>query len=247
MSHAKLSASGSSRWINCTRSVALEALFPEETSEFAEEGTRAHSLAESILNRSLDSNGAITHSCYIQADAGMLQYVQMYVEYCRELYIQAMLKHKDAVAFIEEKLSYGEWVPNGYGTGDFLLITPEKLVIIDLKYGKGVRVDAPGNSQTRLYGLGGINEYGWIYPFTEVEMHIVQPRLNHISVEVMKRDALIEWADTQIRKRARMAYNDCGTFEPGDHCKFCKARAVCKARATHMLDLINNIAKGGIK
>lgn len=246
--HAKLSASGSKRWMECTKSVALEEHFPEEASPFAEEGTQAHSYAERLLKYSIAKDEIELNKLLEKIEKEMLNYLIDYLDYCMDIYTQSVLQYKDTLALIEERLDFSEWVPNGFGTGDFMIITPKKLIVIDLKYGKGVKVDAPENTQTRLYGLGGINEYGWIYPFTEVEMHIVQPRLNHISVEVLSRKALEKWGKTQVKKKAEMAENDCGTFVPGDHCKFCRARAVCKARATYMLKTLQEIiAKGGTK
>lgn len=246
--HAKLSASGSKRWMECPKSVALEEYFPEEESPFAEEGTQAHTFAEKLLKYTLAKDSKKLAKTQEKIEKEMLNYLFDYVDYCIELYTQASLEHSDTIALIEERLDFSKWVPGGFGTGDFMIISPEKLIVIDLKYGKGVRVDAPENTQTRLYGLGGINEYGWIYPFKEVEMHIVQPRINHISVEVLPRKTLEEWGESVVKQKANMAEKDCGTFVPGDHCKFCRARAVCKARATYMLKTLQEIiAEGGTK
>lgn len=246
--HAKLSASGSKRWMECPKSVALEEYFPEETSPFAEEGTKAHSFAEKILKYTLAKDTKKLAKIKEKISKEMLYYLFEYLDYCMKLYTQASLEHSDTLALIEEKLDISKWVPGGFGTGDFMIITPEKLIVIDLKYGKGVKIDAPDNPQTRLYGLGGINEYGWIYPFQEVEMHIVQPRLSHISIEVLTRKTLEKWGNTHVRERAIMAENDSGSFVPGEHCKFCRARAVCKSRATLMIKTLNQIiCQGGTK
>lgn len=239
--HAKLSASGATRWLACPKSVALEAKYEDTTSVYALEGTLAHNVAEAMLLEKLTGENYLERIVY---DENMKDYVSSYVEHCMELFTQAKLSNTDFVALVEERLCFDEFVPGGFGTGDFMLVTPEKLIVIDLKYGKGVRVDAPNNPQLRLYGLGGIQEYGWIYPFKTVEMHIVQPRLNHISVEVMSRVELLEWADKEVIEQAKMADNDEGVFKPGDHCRWCKANHTCTARAFGLLGTINDIIQG---
>jgi len=240
--HATLSASGAHRWMECTKSIGLEDHFEkEETSVFAEEGTLAHAVAEAMLRDQLQTDSKIK---WPKFDNVMREYVRMYVDYCRDLHTQAVLAGKDFTALIEERVNFDQWVPEGFGTNDFMLITAEKLIVIDLKYGKGIKVEALKNSQLRLYALGGIQEYGWIYPFQTIEMHIVQPRLNHISVEVMSRKGLEQWAEDTLVKKANQAMTGEGEYTPGDHCRWCKARATCSARAYSMLDIIQNIIKG---
>lgn len=234
--HAKLSASGAHRWMICPKSVALEAQFPDTTSEYAQEGTEAHNIAEKNLKRRLKTPNT-------KNKPDMDSYIQGYVDYCLDLYNQAKIEHKDVLALVEERLNFNSWVPGGFGTGDFVLISPEKLIIVDLKYGKGVKVDAEDNPQLRLYGLGGISEYGWIYPFKTIEMHIYQPRLNHISVEVMGRNELEIWGEGEVIPKAKLASKNEGEFVPGEHCRFCKAGSVCKARTEFMLDQIKNIVR----
>lgn len=237
--HAKLSASGAHRWLSCPRSVALEEKFPDEESEYALEGTEAHGLAEKLLMDKLDQRKL--KKKLSESDLEKLSDVETYIDYCMDLYTASILKYRDTIASVEEQLDFSPWVPGGFGTGDFVLVNPEKIIIVDLKFGKGVRVNAPGNPQLRLYGLGCINEYGWIYPFETVEMHIVQPRLNHISVETMTTRELLHWGKTYVKPRALLADKNEGEFKSGDHCRFCKARAVCVARSNDMFDLIRQI------
>lgn len=241
--HAKLSASGATRWLACPKSVALEAKFEDTTSVYALEGTLAHNVAEAMLLDKLPNTNSANESYLnrVVYDENMKDYVNSYVEHCMELFTQAKLSNDDFIALVEERLAFDEFVPGGFGTGDFMIVTPKKLIVVDLKYGKGVKVDAPDNPQLRLYGLGGIQEYGWIYPFTTVEMHIVQPRLNHVSVEVLSRVELLEWAKNEVIEQAKMADNDEGEFKPGDHCRWCKANHTCTARAFGLLGTISNI------
>ena len=244
--HAKLSASGSKRWLNCPGSIVLEALYPEEDTSYAAEGTRAHALAEITLRHQ------ILHTVLKEdveaADKGadndeMRRAVAEYVTYCQDLYDAMTLKYKSTKAFVEERVSYEEWVPGGFGTVDFSVIGGRELHIVDLKYGKGVPVEAEDKPQPRLYALGALHEYGFIYDVETVTTHIVQPRLNSISTETLKVDELVAWAET-VREKAAIAYNDNRIYEAGDYCKFCKARFACKARATGILAAIYDVLGG---
>lgn len=239
--HAKLSASGAKRWMACPKSVALEEMTPEETSEFAEEGTKAHELGEKVLSRIIYGTKMPP-----QEDPTMEHYVGMYVDACIESYEAEKLNHPDAIALIEQKVDFSNWVPGGFGTCDFMVIAGRRLIIHDMKYGKGVPVTAEDNPQIRLYALGALNEYGWIYDIEEVEMHIDQPRLASFTTEILSVKELLEWAK-EVRKKALLADNDEGEFNPGEHCKFCRVRATCKARANSMLEIIQNIIIGGPK
>jgi len=128
-------------------------------------------------------------------------------------------------------------VPDGFGTGDVVIISDGVLEVIDLKYGKGVPVSAEGNSQTRLYGLGAIATYMMLYDFLTVRMTIIQPRLDITSTEELRVDELMTWAQNELMPKAKLAYAGEGEFCAGDHCKFCKAKATCKARADYNLEL----------
>ena len=143
----------------------------------------------------------------------------------------------DALMLLEQKLDFSEWVPDGFGTGDVVIISDGMIEVIDLKYGKGVPVSAENNPQTRLYGLGAINAYDMLYDFDRVRMTIIQPRLDSISTEEMSVNELVSWAEEYVKPRADLAIAGGGEFEAGDHCRFCKVRAACRARAEKNLVL----------
>lgn len=242
--HAKLSASGAKRWMTCPRSVALEEEEDEKESPFALEGTLAHEVAEVLLKEAV---GEISKS---EADAllkdinppiDMIDYVGLYVERCVDSYQTAKLENPNAIALIETRVEYTNWVPEGFGTCDFMIISGNKLIIRDLKYGKGVPVSAEDNPQIRIYALGAIQEFGYIFDIGEIEMHIDQPRLNAYTTEIMTTKDLLEWAEKEVKPKALKAYNDEGEFNPGEHCRFCRVRATCKARANSILDIIQEI------
>lgn len=241
--HAKLSASGAKRWIACPRSVALEEAEEEKESPFALEGTLAHEIAEVLLKQAL---GLISKTAanailnIINPTQDMLDYVGMYVEGCMDSYQEEKLKNPHAIALVETRVEFTNWVPDGFGTCDFMVISGNRIIIHDMKYGKGVPVTAEDNPQIRIYGLGALQEFGYIFDIDEVEMHIDQPRLRSYTTETMPTKELLEWADS-IKGKAQDAYNDKGDFNPGEHCKFCRVRATCKARASHMLNTIKSI------
>ncbi|MFS1519649.1 DUF2800 domain-containing protein [Bacillus sp. SCS-151] len=242
--HALLSASGSKRWLTCTPSAQLETEFPDQTSEFAEEGTFAHELSEIHLMKYIGQISKSTATRRLNKkkkgewySEEMADYVQVYVDHVIERINEAKAKTKDAVISIEQRLDFSAWVPDGFGTGDVVIVADGVLEVIDLKYGKGVPVFAEDNSQARLYALGALTLYGFLYDIETVRMTIVQPRLDSISTDEMAVDSLIAWADEVVKPRAEMAINGEGEFVAGDHCRFCKARSTCRKRAEENLEL----------
>ncbi len=244
MAHAILSASGASRWMACTPSARLEQNFENKTSEYAAEGTLAHELGELKLRKELE--GLSTRSFNskvkkIQEDklytADMPDYVDMYVETCLERVSEAKAKTPDALFKIEQRLDFSEWVPEGFGTGDFVIIADGTMEVCDLKYGKGVPVSANNNKQMMLYALGAISEFSFLYDIEKVRMTIIQPRLDNISTFEVTVEELLKWAEEYVRPKAELAIKGEGEFCAGDHCRFCRAKAVCEARAEKNLEL----------
>lgn len=232
--HARLSASGSHRWINCPPSVALEENFPDTTSEYAEEGTRAHAIAEQKLTNKVVLKNRKKTKC---EDKDMDYYTDQYVDYCEEVLKGCKKTCKDPLVCIEEQLDFGDYVPDGFGTGDCCIIADRTLHVIDLKYGKGVEVDAINNPQLRLYGLGAIKAYELMYDFDTVTLHIMQPRKDNISTETISVEELEKWGREVIISAAKLAQEGQGEFKCGDHCQFCKAKSVCKARKEYFMNL----------
>lgn len=143
----------------------------------------------------------------------------------------------EAVHKVEQRLDFSAWVPRGFGTGDAVIIDNGIIEIIDLKYGKGVPVSAIGNTQMRLYALGAINEFGFFYDIEKVKMTIVQPRLDSVSTDEISAEELLKWADEYLKPRAELAIKGEGEFCAGDHCKFCRANAICRARAEKNMEI----------
>lgn len=243
--HAKLSASGSSRWINCPPSVRLEEQFEDKTSIYAEEGTLAHELAELKLRLELKEITKRTYTLRFNKatkdnplySKDMDDYVDVYKEICMEKYLNSKETTTDSIAAVEQRLDFSNYVPDGFGTGDFIVIADGTLEICDLKYGKGVPVSAENNSQMRLYALGAINKFSFLYDITKVRMTIIQPRLSNISSDEISVNELLKWAEEVVKHSAELAIKGEGEFKTGGHCKFCKARSVCRARADENLEL----------
>lgn len=242
--HAILSASGSHRWLTCTPSAQLEQQFPEETSEYAEEGTFAHALAELNLEHFLGRVTKMKFNRELKKMTGnpfysqeMQEHIQTYLDLAIERINEARERSQDAVILIEQRLDFSPWVPDGFGTGDLVIIADNVLEIVDLKYGKGVPVSAEGNTQMRLYALGAINMFGHLYEIGTVRMTIVQPRLDSISTDELTVENLLHWADETVRPKAELAMAGEGEYVAGDHCRFCRARYICRARAKANLEL----------
>lgn len=180
--HARLGASNAHRWLLCPGSVAAEEGLPDTAGPFAEEGTRAHELAERALRGAGDVLAA-------HDDQSMADYVRVYVDLVTRLAQGADLFE------IEQRVDYGEWVEGGFGTADALIVTGDTLRVIDLKYGRGVRVDAEDNPQGMLYALGAYAETRHIFEVRRVIITIVQPRLDHISEWEISIDDLLRWAE----------------------------------------------------
>lgn len=256
LKHAVLSASGAKRWLSCPPSARLEEKLKERIgyedkgNKFTVEGTKAHELAELKLRK---ENGEINAYHYKERvkdlverfgeiDQEMEDATDAYVGIVLEKLFEARKTCPDAKLLLETRLDFSRWVPHGFGTGDAIVVSDQILEVIDLKYGKGVPVDAVDNPQARLYGLGATVMFGDLYDFQTVRNTIVQPRLDSVTEETLSRSDLLEWADMEVTERAQMAWEGKGEFCAGDHCRFCIAKAVCSARAAEAL----NIFKTGL-
>jgi len=242
--HALLSASGAYRWLNCTPSARLTEKMEDTTSPYAEEGTLAHALGELLLKKELklikpkqfnQELKAIRENPMFFPD--MEEEVEEYANYVMEAYNAALAKTKDALIFLEEQLDYSSYVPDGFGTGDCIIIADGEMEIIDLKFGKGVEVSPIDNPQLKLYALGAYEKYGFIYGIDKIKMTIAQVRLNNISSWDINVKMLEEWAENELKPKAKLAFEGKGEFVPGPWCGFCKAKTTCKARADMNLGL----------
>lgn len=233
--HAVLSASGSHRWLNCTPSARLELEFENTGSEAAREGTAAHALCEHKLKRALHMRSRRPASDYDSDE--MEECTDAYVDFVMEQYETAKQVCEDPVILIEQRLDFSCYVPDGFGTGDCLIISDDRLHIIDFKYGMGVLVEAENNPQMKLYALGALAVYDALYDIREVSMTIFQPRRESVSTWTIPVEDLKVWAENELKPRAKMAYDGEGEYLPGEWCTFCRAAVRCRARAEEKLKL----------
>lgn len=238
--HALLSASGASRWIACTPSARLEEQFENRGSSFAEEGTLAHEFAE--LNLKLKGEiglidryehealcAPLKQSPYYSLE--MEEHVQKHISYVIEQYTEAQRVTPDAVLLIEQRVDITHLIEEGFGTCDIIIIADGVLEVIDLKYGAGVRVSAENNSQLKLYGSGALEAYEMLYDIHTVRLTITQPRMDSISSWEISADDLRTWGEEVVKPKALQAYAGEGAQVPGEHCRFCRASAKCRAQA----------------
>lgn len=245
-SHALLSASGASRWINCTPSAKLEDEHGKhEISVYAAEGTLAHELSELYIShdtlRTISDNEFNSRLEEIMANElfneEMLDMVPIYVDYCTTEFISAKEHNKLAVMEIEQKLDLTEYVPESFGTADCVIINDDIIEVIDLKYGKGVPVYAQFNKQLMLYGLGALRKYDTMYDITEIKLTIVQPRINNISTWQISVSDIIKWAIEELAPAAKLAFAGEGDLKAGEWCKFCSVKNKCRALYDKQLEI----------
>lgn len=237
--HAKLSASGAKKWIACPGSVLLEGQMKEKPSAYAAEGTTAHALGEAKIRLALkEFTRAKYHKAIkdLQIDEDMEDYTDEYRDFVIEQFNEAKRETPDAVLLLEQRLDFSEYVPEGFGTGDCLIVGDGRLQICDLKYGKGTRVSAEGNPQMRLYALGALAAYDIFYDIREIVMTIFQPRIDNIDTEILTVEELLKWGEA-LKPIARKAFEGTEEYCAGGHCDsgFCKGRPVCRAYADQKL------------
>lgn len=208
----------------------------DEETTFAAEGTAAHALCEWKVRKALKMRAGRRPSSDYWTDE-MEEFTDNYRDFICDLVGQAKQICKDPITLIEQRLDFSCWVPDGFGTGDFLLVSDSELNIVDFKYGRGVPVYADHNPQMMLYALGALSLFDMLYDIDTVTMTIYQPRLSNISVWSLSTNELHEWAEKELKPKAEMAAKGEGEYTPGSWCRFCKARNQCRARAESFLEL----------
>ena len=265
--HALLAPSSAKRWMTCTPSARLEATRPDKDTAYTREGTIAHAMAEAMLRRLLELDADslpesyeffTTHCNDIdeQMQACQLEGLdwkemaetvyEHYVCLVYEAYLGAKLEDPEAVLLVESKLQLAEFIPEGFGSSDAVLIYGDTLEDFDLKYGKGVKVEAQDNAQMMCYALGAYLGPGELYDINHVQMTIIQPRLRHESSWRMTAPDLLNWAHNKLKPAAEKAWKGEGEQTPGEHCRFCKVAAQCKALADYTLKVSEDKTEPGL-
>ena len=219
--HALLSASSAARWLKCPPSAVANEAYPNEDTEYTQEGTLAHEVAEFAARE-----GYASWNSEAEGKGITREMVECAVDYAN--YIEELKKSNDATVLLEQRVDFSPWVPDGFGTADCIIIQGTTMDIVDYKYGKGVAVSAIDNEQMKLYGLGAINDFGFAYEIETVRLHIYQPRLNNVSVDETTADKLLAWGES-IKPVAEKAAQGKGKYCAGEHCRFCKHAGRCRA------------------
>lgn len=235
--HAYLSASSAYRWMRCTRSPDMCSDIKERDSPYAKEGTDAHSLCEHKVLAALGRDSPDPTEDLGCFDQEMDDCSDEYRNFVMEQVAEAGKHCPDPLVLVEERLDFSRWVPEAFGTGDCVIVADGILTIIDFKYGVGVLVSAEDNPQMRCYALGALDAFGSLYDIQTVRMCIFQPRRDNVSISEISVEELLRWAEEELTPKAQLAYNGEGEFTAGDHCIFCAAKAVCRARAEYNLEL----------
>lgn len=235
--HAILSASSSHRWLACPPSALLCAKEKDKPSDFALQGTDAHILCEHKLKIVLGQQSKDPIENLTFYDEEMAECTDMYDQYVMEQLSVAKESCKDPIVLIEQHLDFSQWVPDGFGTGDCVIVADDTLTVIDFKYGVGILVDAENNPQMMCYALGALSLFDGIYDIKDIIITIFQPRREHISTFTISKDDLLSWAEDTLAPTARLAANGEGEYKAGEHCQFCKTKATCRKRAEYNLML----------
>lgn len=237
--HALLSASSSERWLNCTPSARLSEHYDDKGSDYAKEGTDAHTLCEYKLKKQLGirANNPVENLTFFNEE--MEDCADNYASFVLEIVETAKQSGIEPIVLIEKTLDFSKYAPSGFGTGDCLVVVGNTLHVIDYKHGQGVLVDATENTQLKLYALGALEIFDCIYDIETISMTIFQPRLNNISTFTIEKQDLYKWADVVLKPKARLAFDGKGELNCGDWCRFCKVKNECRTRHEYHL----NIAK----
>lgn len=235
--HALLSASASHRWLSCPPSARLCEDYEETVSEYAQQGTDAHSLCEYKLKKALGMKARNPKKSLQFYDEEMESCAESYASYVMEQYLRSKENCSDTIVLIEQRLDFSKFVPEGFGTGDCVIVADNTLTIIDYKYGQGVLVEAEKNPQMMCYALGALEVFDGIYDIENITMTIFQPRRENISSYSMTKEEILKWAEEVLKPTAELAFKGEGEFNAGEHCRFCKAKATCRKRAEYNLEL----------
>lgn len=240
--HAFLSASSSHRWLACPPSAMLCAQEADQSSPYAKQGTNAHELCEYLLNEALGRHTRDPTEDLDYYDAEMQSCAEGYRDFVMEQVEEAKSLCPDPLVCVEQRLDFSRWVENGFGTGDCVIVADGLLHVIDYKHGVGILVsasgeDGTGNTQLKCYALGALDTFSDLYDIHRVKLSIYQPRRENVDTFELSVTDLMQWAEQILAPIAKLAYAGEGDYNAGDHCQFCKVKAICRERADYNMEL----------
>ena len=240
--HAYLSASASERWLKCPPSAKLCAQEEDRGSPYAQQGIDAHELCQYLLEKALHRLCRDPTEDLTWYNVEMQEAAEGYRDFVMEQIEEAKKLCNDPLICVEQTLDFSKWVEHGFGTGDCVIVADDLLHIIDFKFGLGVLVtasgeDGTGNSQLKCYALGALDTFGDLYDIQRIRLSIYQPRRDNVDTWELTKEDLLKWADEVLAPTAKLAYEGEGEYAIGDHCQFCKAKAICRKRAEYAMEL----------
>lgn len=241
--HAKLSPSGASIWMNCAGSIAAQEGLPDETSEFAAEGTNAHAISDICLTIGLEPYDFIGHRCTVEGFT--FEWTEEDADYLAFGIDQMREMSKGGWFFGEQKVDLSEWLgPDQFGTLDRAIINRDLITICDLKYGRGIPVSPIENKQLMLYALGFWQTIARsLTDATDFLIIIDQPRCSGGGGEWRTTlDELLTFGE-EARVAAEATRASDAPRTAGSHCHWCKRRTApggCDAHNAFMLDLFGS-------
>lgn len=248
--HAIFSPSQIATALNCEASVLAGASVPElPTPKVALEGSLGHELAANGLEAYLHNIGK--NELESRTEQDQFNYTKSLLEnplfsedlndkaqdcmhYGRTLIEEALKEDPSARVFVERRFDLSRWIKWGFGTADLVIVTNKKIICVDWKFGHRP-VSAQSNPQLMAYSLGAVGEFDFLYDVPEIEMHIFQPALDKYDVFNLSTNDLLDWGEKDLKPLAKRVLSGNAEFTPGSHCQWCRARAVCRARAEHNL------------
>ena len=242
--HAVLGPSSAHMWLNCPPSVRLGDGIEDKGSEYAREGTLAHYIGELLLRKRWEDADITADLEDAQANplysGEMGEAMESYAAFVEERMAEAKTRCADPRIFIEQVVEFDEYVPEGFGTSDAIIISDGQMDVIDLKYGKGIPVSAEGNPQMRIYALGAYLAFSWAYEISTIHMTIFQPRLDSISTDTINIEDLLDWAENELKPKAALAWEGKGKCSPSaETCRWCRASPRCRAHRDFQLEIAN--------
>ena len=238
--HSPCSPSSSFRWIKCTKSARINAEADDRGSPYAQQGTDAHSLCEHLVKKALGRKTRDPTEDLTWYDKEMQECAEGYCDFVMESIGDIKKNCPNPYIGIEQHLDFSDWVPEGYGTGDCIIVADDIAHIIDFKYGIGLLVRAERNTQLMCYGLGILETFGNLYNIKHIRMSIYQPRRENVDTWEISAEELLKWADEVLKPAAELAYAGEGTFVAGEHCIFCRIKDTCRARANYYMELMKH-------
>ena len=240
--HAPVGPSKATQWMACTPSIRMEEGMPDKGSPYAAEGTLAHRLGELLLRERWEGLDITAELAEVQADPlysnEMREHMDGYAAFVEERMAEAKSRCSDPRIFIEQTVRFEEYIPEGFGTADCIILADGLMDVIDLKYGSGVPVRAEDNPQMKIYGLGSYLALSWAYDLPTIRLTIYQPRRDSVSVWSISAEDLLAWAEKELKPKAALAWAGEGECSPGEtQCRWCRAAPVCRALKEYQMEI----------